>query len=52
MQPNGFLNFKNINDVYINTILENTDGIKTLYTYTREYKIFSIENNKCQVLRY
>jgi hypothetical protein len=49
-QPNGSLNFKNINDVYINTILQNNDGIKTLYTYTREYKIFNIENNKCKIL--
>ena len=51
-QPNGFLNFKNIEDVYVNTTLQNTDGIKTLYTYTKEYKFFSIENNKCKVLRY
>ena len=51
-QPNGFLNLKNIEDLYVNTTLQNTDSIKTLYTYTREYKIFSIENNKCKVLRY
>jgi hypothetical protein len=49
-QPNGSFNFKNIEDIYINTILENTDSIKTLYIYTKEYKFFNIENDKCKIL--
>ena len=46
----GVLILKNIEDIYINTILENTDCIKTLYIYTKEYKFFNIENDKCKIL--
>lgn len=50
-QPNGYLNMSKIEDIYVNTTIDNTDSIKTLNTYTREYKILSIENKKCKVLK-
>lgn len=50
-QPNGHINMSKVEDIYINTTIDNIDSIKTFNTYTREYKIFSIENNTCKVIK-
>ena len=49
-QPNGYLNFKTINDFQIKTVLNDNISEAKLNIYTKEYKIIQFNDDKAKIL--
>ena len=49
-QPNGYLNFKTINDFQIKTVLNDNISEAKLKIYTKEYKIIQFKEDKAKIL--